>query len=68
MVLIYIVIILIFFVLFMHINAISRFKDKRNYIKMEINRSRDEQVAQFWKRELRLLYFKSIPVIGRFIE
>ena len=68
MVLIYIVIFLIFFVLFMHIKAIVRFKETKNYIKMEMKRSPNERIARFWKRELKILYLKSIPIIGRFIK
>ena len=49
-------------------NAIISFKEERNYIKMEINRSSDDKKCLFWKNELKKLYLGSIPIIGRIIK
>lgn len=60
------VILVIFIVVF--INAYLPFKERRDYIKMEIGRSDSEREYRYWKKELKRLYIKSIPLIGRFFK
>lgn len=50
------------------LNTIVPFLSKREYIKMEIQRSCDEVEYYYWKRELKLLYLQSIPLINRFFK
>ena len=58
-----------FFVIFALIfNVIIPFKEERNYIKMEMERSYEEEEYLYWKRELRRLYISHIPIIGRFFR
>lgn len=44
---------------------IMPFNRERKYIKMEINRSQSKEEYEYWKSELKLLYLKSIPLIGK---
>ena len=44
---------------------IMPFNRERKYIKMEINRSQSKEEYKYWKSELKLLYLKSIPIIGK---
>ena len=46
--------------------SIAPFLSERENIKMEMSRSYSEKEYRYWKRELRRLYLRSIPVIGRF--
>lgn len=62
------IIILIFLIIVLQLNAIISFKEERNYIKMEINRSLDDKKRLFWKNELKKLYLGSMPIIGRIIK
>lgn len=39
------------------------FSEERLFIKMEIKRTEGEE-RHFWKKELRRLYIRSIPIIG----
>lgn len=50
-----------------NVTAAARpFLREREYIKMEIKRSFDEEEYRYWKRRLKKLYLRSIPFIGRF--
>lgn len=64
--------ILIIFMLFLIVmalcmNVLIPFIDKRNYIKMEMMRS-DEDEYYYWKQELRNHYLEHIPILGWFIR
>lgn len=50
------------------ISFILPFKQKRDYIKMEMERSFEEKEYLYWKRKLKHLYLRSIPLIGRFFR
>lgn len=66
------IIILVFAVLVIFIvtfiNAYLPFKERKDYIKMEIGRSDSEREYRYWKKELKRLYLQSIPIIGRFFK
>lgn len=38
------------------------------YIKMEMSRSADENEFKYWEKELKTLYRRHLPIIGRFIK
>ena len=61
-------ILLIFIVILIWINNIVPFLEKREYIKMEIKRSDNDDRYCYWKNELKKLYLHSIPIIGRFLR
>ncbi len=46
-----------------YIRVIAPFIADRHYIKMEINRSVGREY-RYWKRQLKILYLCSIPIIG----
>ncbi len=50
------------------INNIVPFLEKRKYIKMEMERSTDDDRYRYWKKRLKQLYLHSMPVIGRFFK
>ena len=61
--------VLIFFVLLaLYFNFIVPFVKEREYVKMEMRRSYSEDEYRFWKRELRRVYLRHIPIIGRFFD
>ena len=62
------VIIGIFIFLVFFINSYLPFKEERHYIKMEMDRSYEEDEHRYWRRELKYLYLRSIPLIGRFFR
>lgn len=64
---VFVVIIGSFVVLAFFINVVMPFMKERDYIKMEMQRSDDEEYY-YWKRELRRLYLSHIPIIGRFFR
>ena len=67
--LIIILIIIGFFLLLaFFINIFLMFSEERNYIKMEMSRSLDDEEYRYWKKELRLLYLRSIPIVGMFFR
>lgn len=63
-------IIILIFIIAILVQAfiIVPFREERSYIKMEMKRSTDRNIYLFWKRQLKRLYLKSIPIIGRFIK
>jgi len=64
-----IAIIIAFFVfLGFFINLYLPLKEDIKYIKIEMERSFEEEEYLFWKRKLINLYLKSIPLIGRFFK
>lgn len=52
-----------FLFLLIFINIYLPFKDERDYIKMEMERSADEEEYQYWQRELKMLYMSKIPIV-----
>lgn len=57
---------LLFFAFF--INSYLPFKDERDYIKMEMERSFEEEEYLYWKRELKMLYISKIPIAGCYVQ
>lgn len=57
-----------FLLLAFFINLYLPFKEERDYIKMEMERSYEEEEYRYWRRELKCLYLRSIPIIGRFFR
>ncbi len=61
--------IVIFFVLLVvYFEIIAPLMEDRARIKMEMYRSYDEEEYRYWKRELKRLYLRHIPLIGRFFD
>jgi len=61
-----IVFVLLFFGAFsFYVNVIVPFLDERKYIKAEMETSEGEEY-KYWKNELKFLYLRHIPIIGRF--
>lgn len=49
------------------INVLVPFKDTRDFIKMEMERSTGKK-QRYWKRELKKLYISHIPVVRWFFR
>lgn len=49
------------------INVLVPFKDTRDFIKMEMNRSEGRK-QRYWKRELKKLYISHIPIVRWFFR
>ena len=63
-----IVVIAAFIILAIFVNVIYPIIEEREYIKMEMKQSYSKEEYRYWKRELRYLYLRSIPLIGRFFR
>lgn len=46
--------------------VIKPFFDERAYIKVEMSRSLSDREYRYWERQLKKLYIRSIPFVGRF--
>ena len=57
-----------FIIVAFFINFLLQFKEERDYIKMEMNRSYKEKEYLYWRRKLKHLYLRSIPLIGKFFK
>ena len=57
-----------FLIVALFVNFFIPFKEERDYIKMEMHRSYEENEYRYWRRELKYLYLRSIPLIGRFFR
>lgn len=58
------IVMIVFFIIFVfYFYVVMPFIEERNYIKMEMQRSDDEEYY-YWKRELKRLYLSQIPIIG----
>lgn len=57
-----------FLIAALFVNFFIPFKEERDYIKMEMERSFEEEEYRYWRRELKYLYLRSIPLIGRFFR
>ena len=57
-----------FLIVALFVNFFIPFKEERDYIKMEMQRSYEEEEYRYWRRELKYLYLRSIPLIGRFFR
>jgi len=63
---IFTVTIILLIILLLYFNVLSPLLKSRKYIKMEMDRS-DGREYLFWKRQLKKLYMRHIPFIGRFL-
>ncbi len=61
-------ILILFVLLALYFNFIAPLVKEREYVKMEMRRSYSEDEYRFWKRELRRVYLRHIPIIGRFFD
>ena len=52
-----------FIVVALFVNFFIPFKEERDYIKMEMERSFEEEEYLYWKRELKMLYISKIPIV-----
>ena len=57
-----------FLIVALFVNFFIPFKEERDYIKMEMQRSYEEDEYRYWRRELKYIYLRSIPLIGRFFR
>jgi len=57
-----------FIIIALFVNFFIPFKEERDYIKMEMDRSYEEEEYFYWGRELKYLYLRSIPLLGRFFR
>jgi len=57
-----------FIIIALFVNFFIPFKEERDYIKMEMDRSYEEEEYLYWRRELKYLYLRSIPLLGRFFR
>ncbi len=63
------VVVIIFFILFvLFINFYLPFKAERNYLKMEMARSFEEEEYLYWKNKLKMLYIRKIPIVGSIVR
>jgi len=58
----------LFIILALFFNFFLSFKEERDYIKMEMARSYEEEEYGYWRRELKYLYLRYIPIVGRFFR
>ena len=65
---IFVIIVVIFLFLAFFVNVYLPFEKEKLYIKMEMKRSFSEDEYLYWKSELKHLYLKYIPFIGRFFK
>lgn len=61
------VIIAVMLLISFFINVWIPFSTEKNYIKMEISRTTGRR-KKYWKMQLRYLYFKHIPLLGKIIK
>lgn len=65
-IILFVIFIIIFILLALYLNVITPFIRERAYIKMEIKSSGTEEEYYYWKRELKRMYLRKIPIFGRF--
>ena len=58
----------LFIILAFIFNIFLPFMEERDYIKMEMQRSYEEEEYRYWRRELKYLYLRSIPIVGKFFR
>ncbi len=63
-----VVFIISFIVIAFFINSYLPFKKERDYIKIEITRSFEEEEYLYWRRELKMLYISKIPIVGSVVR
>ena len=56
------IIIGLFLILAFYVNLYLPFKKERDYIKMEMGRSYEEEY-RYWKHELKMLYISKVPIV-----
>ncbi len=59
-------ILLFIYVLYFYFNVYLPFASEKRYIKGEMARSEGREYL-YWKKKLKHLYIRSIPLIGRFL-
>ncbi|MBQ8636459.1 MAG: hypothetical protein IJ423_00490 [Clostridia bacterium] len=57
-----------FLIIALFINFYLSFKGERDYIKMEMARSFEEEEYLYWKRELKMLYISKIPIVRYIVK
>lgn len=63
------IVILIFFaIIIFWVTIVIPLAEQRDYIKMEMQRSTSETEYNYWEKELKKLYLRYIPIIGKFIK
>ena len=67
LIIIVISIIAIFFIVVFYVNFFLQFKKERDYIKMEMGRTKGSEY-RYWKKKLRKLYISKIPIVRRFFK
>ncbi len=65
MIVFFIAIAIIIFVYLFYAKLIGPFREKKRYIKIELERAYTEREYLHWKRELKHLYMSYIPIYGR---
>lgn len=63
---IFTVLIIFFIFIAFFIKSYLPFKEDRDYIKAEMARSHGKEEYLYWKRELKMLYIRKIPIIRSF--
>jgi len=63
-----IIVVLISLIIVFCSNVIIPFLEERHYIKMELSDSESRSERRYWKKELRKLYLRQIPIIGLFFK
>lgn len=48
------------------LSVVKPFLSERAYLKTEMNRASSDGEYRYWERQLKKLYLRSIPFVGRF--
>ena len=65
---IFVVFIIFFIFIVLFINFYLPFKAERDYLKMEMARSFEEEEYLYWKNKLKMLYISKIPLVGSIVR
>ncbi len=57
-----------FLVIALFVNFFIPFKEERDYIKMEMERSFEKEEYLYWKRELKMLYISKNPIVRSIVR
>ncbi len=57
-----------FVVITLFVNFFIPFKEERDYIKMEMERSFEKEEYLHWKRKLKMLYISKIPIVRSIVR
>ncbi len=61
-----VVAVIVLLIISFYFKVLKPFSRERDYIKMELYRSSSNHEYNYWKRELRYLYLKHIPLVRLF--